>query len=82
MTCTLLVHFKLVSVGIQGNFALGHQELDQRHKLYKRRLSPLQQQYFFAHSDCKVHRGFYYAFNDIKKQVLDSVAEYQKKYGY
>ena len=30
--------------------------------------------------DCKVHRGFYYAFVDISKQILSSVAEYKQKY--
>jgi hypothetical protein len=29
-----------------------------------------------------VHRGFYFAFLEIRKQVLDTVAEYQQKYGY
>ena len=33
-----------------------------------------------CHSDCKVHRGFYDSFVDIKTQVLDEVALYKQKY--
>ena len=35
---------------------------------------------FWDKVECKVHQGFYYAFTDIKKQVLDTVAQYQQKY--
>ena len=41
----------------------------------------MQQQYSFIYIECKVHQGFYYAFTDIKKQVLDTVSQYQQKYG-
>ena len=30
------------------------------------------------HSECHVHRGFYYAFLEIKQQLLDTVTKYQK----
>lgn len=30
--------------------------------------------------DCKVHRGFYYAFLDVQKQILSSAAAYKSKY--
>ena len=33
-------------------------------------------------SVCKVHRGVYYAFLDIEKQVMSAVATYRAKYGH
>jgi len=59
---------------------VGFEELDLRYKFHRGFLPPLQQQYHKDYSDCKVHRGFYYAFTDIQKQVLDTVAQYRTKY--
>ena len=35
-----------------------------------------------CNNKCNVHRGFYYAYNDIKNQVLNAVKTYESKYGY
>lgn len=59
---------------------MGPEELDFGHQLHRGVLPALQQQYFPGDSDCKVHRGFYYAFTDIQKQILDTVASYRTKY--
>ena len=77
---TLSVRVRLCSLGIQRNLALGFEELDQRYKFHRSQLPSLQQQYFRLNIDCKVHRGFYYAFLDIQKQVLNTVASYRSQF--